>query len=201
MPLKTKVKVGNITNLSDARYCAGMGVDLLGFPLKNTDGSPLSPGKFTDITGWVSGPAFVLETGDANLAEVYQTIASYPAQYIELDASQLDRFDPAYIEKLIVSVDIHHWEKWKNKIIQAKDSIAYLLIRNDREGNPTDVKSLMEEMAQSCAVLLGFGVVKETLADVLQLPIAGISLRGSDEEKPGVKEYHLADILEALDED
>ena len=29
MPLKTFVKVGNITNLSDARYCAGMGVDML----------------------------------------------------------------------------------------------------------------------------------------------------------------------------
>jgi phosphoribosylanthranilate isomerase len=31
MPLKTFVKVGCITNLSDARYCAGMGVDMLGF--------------------------------------------------------------------------------------------------------------------------------------------------------------------------
>jgi phosphoribosylanthranilate isomerase len=201
MPLKTKVKVGNITNLSDARYCAGMGVDLLGFPLKNTDGSLLSPAKFMDITGWVSGPAFVLEAGEANLADIYKTITSYPAQYVELDVSQLHEFDPAYIERLIVSVDIHHWEKWKNKIIQAKNSIAYLLIRNDREGNPTDLKALMEEMAQSCALLLGFGVVKENLAEVLHLPIAGISLSGSDEEKPGVKEYHLADILEALDAD
>ena len=31
MPLKTIVKVGSITNLSDARYCAGMGVEMLGF--------------------------------------------------------------------------------------------------------------------------------------------------------------------------
>ncbi len=33
MALKTIVKVGNITNLSDARYCAVMGVDMLGFCL------------------------------------------------------------------------------------------------------------------------------------------------------------------------
>ena len=31
--LKTLVKVSGIENLSDARYCAGMGVEFLGFPL------------------------------------------------------------------------------------------------------------------------------------------------------------------------
>ena len=42
--LKTQVKVSSITNLSDARYCAGMGVDLLGFPIQE-----ISLEKFTEI--------------------------------------------------------------------------------------------------------------------------------------------------------
>jgi len=200
MSLKTKVKVGNITNLSDARYCAGMGVDLLGFPVKNADGSLLSPDKFTDITGWVSGPEFVLEAEETDLTELYKTISRYPAQYLQLDASQLDLFDPAHIERLIISFDIHYWEKWKNKILQARPSIEYLLIRNDSEGNPTDLQVLIDEMAQYCPVLLGFGIVKENLLEVLHLSIAGISLQGSEEEKPGMKDYNqLADILEGLE--
>ena len=35
--LKTLVKVGEINNLSDARYSAGMGVELLGFALKHPE--------------------------------------------------------------------------------------------------------------------------------------------------------------------
>ena len=31
--LKTLIKVSNINNLSDARYCAGMGVEMLGFSM------------------------------------------------------------------------------------------------------------------------------------------------------------------------
>ena len=200
MSLKTKVKVGNITSLSDARYCAGMGVLWLGFPVKSEDGSILTPEKFMDITGWVSGPEFVLEAHDTDLQDLYKTIGDYPADYIEIDAAQLEFFDPAFIKSLIVSIDIHYWEKWRNKIIQSKALISYLLIRNDREGNPMDLQALISEMADYCPVLLGFGVVKESLNSILELPIAGIALKGSAEEKPGMKEYNqLADILEELD--
>ncbi len=58
MALKLKVKVGGITNLSEARYCAGMGCDYLGFPV---GGQGLSVEEFKDIAGWVSGPTLVLE--------------------------------------------------------------------------------------------------------------------------------------------
>ena len=56
MSLVTKVKAANITNLSDARYCAGMGVDWIGFPL-----SQVNPTVFSEITGWLSGPQWVVE--------------------------------------------------------------------------------------------------------------------------------------------
>jgi phosphoribosylanthranilate isomerase len=61
MPLKTIVKVGNISNLSDARYCAGMGVDMLGFRV--IDGLPgyIAPQAFQEIRGWISGPKVVAE--------------------------------------------------------------------------------------------------------------------------------------------
>ena len=202
MSLKTKVKVGNITNLSDARYCAGMGAAWLGFPMKDAEGLLFSPEKFTDITGWVSGPEFVLEAEETNLKELYKIIDNYPAHYLQLDASQIEDFDPTHIERLIVSIDIHEWQKWKNIISESKALITHLLITNSSEGNPKDLHSLIGEMAEYGTLILGFGIIKETLTEILELPIVGIALNGSHEERPGMKDYdQLADILEALDTD
>jgi phosphoribosylanthranilate isomerase len=58
MALRMRVKVGGITNLSEARYCAGMGCDYLGFRI---GGKGLSPKEFREITGWVPGPQLVVE--------------------------------------------------------------------------------------------------------------------------------------------
>jgi len=61
MALRAPVYAGNITNLSDARYFAGMGVQWLGFQIDPNQTSYLNPQKFREIVGWVTGPALVLE--------------------------------------------------------------------------------------------------------------------------------------------
>ena len=61
MPLKTFVKVGCITNLSDARYCAGMGVDMLGFRAVESQENYIKPSQFQEIRGWIAGPLVVAE--------------------------------------------------------------------------------------------------------------------------------------------
>ena len=55
MALSTFVKIDGVTNLSDARYCAGMYVDVLGFNLEESSQKFLNPTQYEEITGWVSG--------------------------------------------------------------------------------------------------------------------------------------------------
>ena len=43
MGLRTSVIVNGVNNLSDARYCAGMGVDVIGFNLKLDDPNRVQP--------------------------------------------------------------------------------------------------------------------------------------------------------------
>jgi hypothetical protein len=62
--LKTKVKVSSIENLSDARYCAGMGVEWLGFPLA----MPLE--KFAEIRNWLAGVQIVGEASGLKPEEI-----------------------------------------------------------------------------------------------------------------------------------
>ena len=56
MALKTLVKVGKISNLSDAWYCAGMSVDMLGFTVIASQENYVSPELFREMRGWFYGP-------------------------------------------------------------------------------------------------------------------------------------------------
>ena len=55
------VYVSRITNLSDARYCAGMGAELLGYVIDPSHPDYVSPENYQQMVGWISGPARVLE--------------------------------------------------------------------------------------------------------------------------------------------
>ena len=76
--LKTLVKVSAITNLSDARYCAGMGVDLLGFPL-----GKISIDQFTEIRNWLAGVQIVGEFSTNDAAEIKAKVAEYKPDVLE----------------------------------------------------------------------------------------------------------------------
>ena len=48
MALKTFVKISGVNNLSDARYCAGMGVNQLGFNIEDKHPNYTDPQSFKE---------------------------------------------------------------------------------------------------------------------------------------------------------
>ena len=79
MMLKTFVKVSGVNNLSDARYCAGMGVDVIGFNIDPELGEAIDPVKFGEISSWLAGADYAIE-GDMLTATV---VAQYDVAYVE----------------------------------------------------------------------------------------------------------------------
>lgn len=76
------IKVSNITNLQDARYCAAVSFSYVSFDLKK--GSPYfqTPEAIRQMAAWVTGVKFVIETNaESNdlLAEIYPT---FPFDYV-----------------------------------------------------------------------------------------------------------------------
>ena len=194
--LKIKVKVGNITNLSDARYCAGMGVELLGFPVGPHHG--IDPKKYKEITDWVSGPAFVLEwTGEEipdNFADIIQP---YNADYIQIGANQIQNI-PALIVRLIIALPISDWRSLYPTLKANKDRIGYLIL-NHTVDSPID-PVLIGGIGKEFSVLLEFGVLEKNMDALSGLSIVGIALEGTAESKPGLQDYsHLSEILERLE--
>ena len=80
--LKTKVKVSAIENLSDARYCAGMGVEWLGFSMTDV---PLD--KFNEIRNWLSGVQIVGEAFNCSEDQIITLCESYQPDVLEISSS------------------------------------------------------------------------------------------------------------------
>jgi phosphoribosylanthranilate isomerase len=184
--LMTKVKVGKVTNLSEARYCAGMGVDYLSFPISSVD-----PKTYQEITGWVSGPKFGLEVshGDHTSTQEYKT------DFIEVRADQMNRLNGD--ENLVVNLaTAGEWLTNKSILHLSKKEILFVELEVSSLDEST--VNIIHEIAKDFEVFLKPSIAID-LAEILKLSIAGISLDGDAETKPGLKEYPLAEILEKLE--
>jgi phosphoribosylanthranilate isomerase len=181
MTLKTKVLVTNITNLSEARYCAGMGVQLLAFPINLVD-----PQLFHDITGWVQGPKMVLDI--SNATEIPSNISDYPADFILINSQQ-------QLASSLLALPIILRINSASEIGSVDPrNISYLIVTGKNENEITQLTN------DGFKVMLSVPGNISGLDDWLQLPIEGIALAGDKEEKPGLKNYdHLAVVLEGLE--
>lgn len=195
--LKIKVKVGPINNLSDARYCAGMGVDMLGFSVGGA-ADAIDPKKYQEITSWVSGPDFVAEWSGSGVPENFALLLqSYNAPMVQVDVTLLKNIPPLDA-KLIIALPLNAWPSVRPELISHRSRIAFVLL--------SDVNSHFDgpavaDVCKEFSVLLSNVGVSE-LESISSLPIAGISLRGTAESRPGVTDYsNLEEIFERLEKD
>jgi len=105
MSLKAYVKVGTLSNLGDVRYCAGMGVDMIGFQVIPGQPDYLEASRFQEIRGWVSGPLFVAEIYGLRDTSVVETLLeNYKPDYLELGVDEvllLETYPLPYILRLL----------------------------------------------------------------------------------------------------
>ncbi len=203
MSLKTFVKLNSITNLTDARYGAGMYVNLLGFDLNKNSKNFISPALFGEIVGWVSGVELVGQfTHDSN-PDLLETLKAYPSiTWIEYDRlEELKMLVPSEYS-LIYKVSLKEALRLEAEVTELLRELGILLhvFAPDRLLSEEDLVQI-KKISEQCRVILGTGI---TAANVLSVAdstrIFGISLTGGEEVKPGLKEMdELADILEALE--
>jgi phosphoribosylanthranilate isomerase len=184
MPLKTIVKVGSITNLSEARYCAGMGVNLLGFCTIRGKENYLSPPHFQEIRGWITGPQIVAEIyGIQSQAQLESILSDYKPDYLEMGSKELELLTDIPLPFILAS----HGGSVSTKLPKTP---SFVLLK-DLSMNILPYPMLIEV---------------QSLIDaqrVLNSPnTTGIAMNGGPEISPGLKEYEvLAEILELLDTD
>ena len=199
MTLKTMVKVGQITNLSNARYCAGMGVNMLGFVVDDGSEFFISPEQFREISGWVAGVEFVGEISGSQIPE----LTGYSFSYLQVSDRALPEIVHASGYACIFYINTANYvpEHIALMMEEQQKYVSYFLL----EGLNPDILNDAEleritTWAASYPVWLGSGITPHNLEKLLASGIKGIALYGGTESKPGFKDYdELADILEALD--
>jgi phosphoribosylanthranilate isomerase len=203
MALSTFVKINGITNLSDARYCSGMYVDLLGFSIEEESDIFISSNQFNEITGWISGLEFVGEFETYDAEQVTQTVANYPAvKWIEHDRIaplvELEGKGFGLIYKMDLG-EVRHIELEVAERLRESGIIFH--ISSDIEMLDEEDMSSIKILSENCKVILGAGVNADNVQSLIkELNLYGISLTGGKEIKPGFKDFdELADILEALE--
>lgn len=206
--LKTFVKISNVTNLSDARYCAGMGVDMLGFSVDEASPHHILPKKYADMRGWVAGVQLVAESAESEPQKLLSTLAHYDFDALQVENPDLLLYLKSELAKpLLLRVDVDHYEADELDALMSRyaSEVDYFLLESAVDTSLTDEwKDYLNTLGRSFPILLGFGleVSSEVPELVNRLAIRGITLRGGEEIRPGYKDFGaLMDILEALEEE
>lgn len=207
MALKTFVKISSVNNLSDARYCAGMYVNLLGFSLEKTSENFVSPEKFKEITDWLSGLEYVAEFNFSHPESMLAQLQDYPGiQYIETTEEIHLGMLANTNYGLILRKQVNHLDALEELISKSatykENEITLLLVSDTLELDQNTI-SKIKSLAQQCQILLGFGLEASSVEKTAEVTgVKGIALQGGEEIKPGLKDFdELADILEVLEEE
>ena len=192
MALRTFVKVSGVNNLSDARYCAGMGVDQLGFNIEPQHENYTDEKAFKEISDWLSGVEFVGEIEDAN-SSVLSVIEGYSLNAIQVaHESQIEEANesglPIIFKAYTIEEAVSVWSSHSTLL-------SYVLLESQNDLN---------QMVKADVPLVVQGNLSDRNIDrfLEKAEPKGIALVGGSEIRPGYNNFdELADILEVLEVD
>lgn len=203
MSLKTFVKINRVTNLTDARFCAGMNADLLGFSLENDSTQFLSPKHFEEITGWISGIEYAGEFKHSSAEAIKATLEQYPG-ITWIESEQLEpllEFHGTGL-RLIYKKNIEEVAKLETELGKVlKDNSIILHLTSNQDTLTPEFLNIINSYSSYCNILVGFGISPSNVEDLTEnKSIYGVALDSGDEIKPGLRDFdQLAEILEKLE--
>jgi len=194
--LKTKVILSSVTNLSDARYAAGMGVDYIGYSINPESSSYVTLEQAKMISNWLSGVSFI---GDIDNALIVNR-DDYATDYIQTNNFEL--IDE--LEEPIVTIDLEAWqdEAFVALLEELSKKVSFFILKMPAD-QLTNLKPQLTKICGKVPVFISTDFDAQNIEVVVnEINPRGIVLYGSNEVKPGFSSYDgIADILELLEVD
>ncbi|QCR21861.1 hypothetical protein [Pontibacter sp. SGAir0037] len=206
MSLSTSVIVSGINNLSDARYCAGMGVDIVSFNLKLDSPQRVSSEELKEILGWVAGVKLAGQFERARPDVINEYASEFNLDYIQLDTpyliDEIDEISCPVILKVYINKDTVESELLEMLELYSSVVDSFLIYSSDFTAIDETNTMLLKSIARSYPVYIGFGLTKDNIHTIMKtIKPKGIGLLGGNEIKPGLKDFdELQDILEEIEE-
>ncbi len=206
MSLLTVVHVSGIVSLAEARYCAGMGVELLGFCLDPHHPAYVDPARFREIRGWLAGVLVVGETSQTHPAQIQSLLDTYQPDYLQLDDVSLLPAPGTLGIPLVLRVNLANDEPGTlpdrlralaRAPLSAQD---YLLLDGLPPQPDAALMATLRDLVAQHKLLLRATTPAETRFWLDNLPGSGIALAGSLQTDPDSGGFDaLMDVLEGLE--
>jgi len=185
-----KIIATDITNLTDARYFAAWGVFMMCYNIDpDTEGS-LSISQFKEIIDWVEGPLTGVKVAGLTIPEtMYEDGLDIKNVIISPFIDKVDLTPSVENVYRICTLE----EGW-----QDDDKLILTISKAVDQLSDTEVEKI-KSIAIDKEVFLD-GIFKAAdLANIESFGVAGIILKGGEEEKVGYKSFdELDEVLEAL---
>jgi phosphoribosylanthranilate isomerase len=182
--------VHRITNLSDARYCAGMGVDMLGFVVDPSDQDYVTPKLYQDMVGWISGPKRVIAWPSITSPDWDDVLETYKPDLLHIPFGLLNDKVPTL--PLILEVELSALSE-AMAVLPSHSHITHLLISDGWK-----TSNLPSSIA--VPILLEVHGTVNAVELLARTGASGLALQGTPEVAPGLKDYdHLSAILNGLE--
>ncbi len=201
MKYPLKIKLGCITNLSDARYAAAVGIDYIGFNFSPNTVGYIAPIKAKEIIDWTTGSLVVAEFGEQSAVEIMEIAELLHVDIVEIENAILPD-ELLQIEKPIIKkIDVSRYnENQLETELKSYNQVAdaFLLYASQTLG--AKQLTLISQLCHTYQIIWGFDLHPDNVQHVIDtIKPYGIQLIGGEEERPGVKDFDsLADILELI---
>jgi len=191
MALKTNVLLFHVSTLHEARYGAGMGVEIISLPV-GTGQKAVDEVSFAEIKGWLEGVKVYAEITDAALAE------NLPADgFIVSDAALATSLSGS--QKAVgLLIEADSLSAIKNRLEAAKGQVAFSVV-----SNPAISPEELKELTDAHDIYINTAFTQENIHTFIdQASPKGLAFTGAEEIKTGLNDFdELADLLEAIDTD
>ena len=208
--LKLKIKASQITNLTDARYFAAKEVEWLSFNFVEHTDNYIEPMRGRAMFDWVEVPHIVGEFDgfDADAVNFYAENWGLKAVQIGQKTEVFD-VKSAYILKEITVESHTTADILRGLLSPFKNMVAAFQLNFDAQNvSFSDIKNNkcaldLADLSSLCAafnIILNIDFQLVELEDIIDLKPFGLSLKGGEEERVGVKSYdELDEIFDKLE--
>jgi len=196
VPHLVPLLIRGINNLSDARYCAGMGADKLTFVLDPALPGCLNAKTVKELAGWIAGVELIGEFDQLNAAEINALSAE-----CALDAVLLRRpRTAAELAEIAPPVYVEVTAESRALLQSFPDSLLGVVVELPATVSAETVAQL-RGLASRRPLWLGPGLQPDRARDLAtRLRPAGLVFPSGNEVKPGLRDFdQLEAVFEALE--
>lgn len=186
--LSKSILVSGISNLSDARYCSGMGVAYLGVCTDPENPAYLSVDTFNEINGWLSGINWILETDATTVGEILIKLDNYAVAGVYTSDPKIASELAGKGIKVLLKLP-------ENAEISFSEQLIGVVVAYEKVSSSIYVQA---KLAESVPIYVTGNFSNEDLEEIKEdTSISGIVLYGGIEERPGFK--NMDDLIDSLE--